>query len=75
MTQSTWVEEGAGSKGTTFVYWGDHWYGNQDTVAPGKHHNLATYLFQLLLLGGATISLPPYQTSWKLDVGAGTLSR
>jgi hypothetical protein len=75
MTQSTWVEEVAGSQGTTYVYWGDHWYGNQDTSAPGKHNNLATYVFQPLVFAGAAISLPTYEVSWKLDVGAGTWSK
>ncbi len=74
MTQSTWVIQVAGSQGTTYVYWGDHWYGNQDTSAPGKHNNLATYVFQPLVFGGTAISLPTYQVSWKLDVGAGTWS-
>jgi hypothetical protein len=74
MTQSTWVIPVAGTKGTTYVYWGDHWYGNQDTTAPGKHNNLATYVFQPLVFNGTAISLPTYQVSWKLDVGAGTWS-
>ena len=74
MTQSTWVLKVAGSQGTTYVYWGDHWYGNQDTTAPGKHNNLATYVFQPLIFAGTAISLPTYQTRWKLDVGAGTWS-
>ena len=34
MTQSTWVMPIVGSAGTTYVYWGDHWYGNQDTSPP-----------------------------------------
>jgi hypothetical protein len=74
MTQSTWVIQVAGSQGTTYVYWGDHWYGNQDTSAPGKHNNLTTYVFQPLVFSGTSIALPTYQTSWKLDVGAGTWS-
>ena len=74
MTQSTWVMPVAGNQGTTYVYWGDHWYGNQDTSAPGKHNNLATYVFQPLVFDGAAISLPTYRVSWKLDVGAGTWS-
>jgi hypothetical protein len=75
MTQSTWVIAVAGSRGTTYVYWGDHWYGNQDTSAPGKHNNLTTYVFQPLVFTGTEISLPTYQTSWTLDVGAGTWSK
>ncbi len=72
MTQSTWVMPIVGSAGTTYVYWGDHWYGTQDTTQPGKHNNLATYVFQPLVFNGTKISLPTYQVSWKLDVGAGT---
>jgi hypothetical protein len=72
MTQSTWVMPIAGSAGTTYVYWGDHWYGNQDTTQPGKHNYLATYVFQPLVFTGTKIGLPTYQVSWKLDVGAGT---
>ena len=72
MTQSTWVMPIAGSAGTTYVYWGDHWYGDQDTAQPGKHNNLATYVFQPLVFTGNLIGLPTYQVSWKLDVGAGT---
>jgi hypothetical protein len=75
MTQSTWVMPIVGSAGTTYVYWGDHWYGNQDTSHPGQHNNLATYVFQPLVFSSAStplISLPTYQVSWKLDVGAGT---
>jgi hypothetical protein len=75
MTQSTWVIPVAGSQGTTYVYWGDHWYGNQDTSNPGRHNNLATYVFQPLVFNGTAISLPTYQVSWKLDVGAGTWSK
>jgi glycosyl hydrolase family 43 len=72
MTQSTWVMPIVGSAGTTYVYWGDHWYGTEDTSQPGKHNNLATYVFQPLVFNGTKISLPTYQVSWKLDVGAGT---
>jgi len=74
MTQSTWVIPVTGSKGTVYVYWGDHWYGTQDTTAPGKHNDMATYVFQPLVFTGTNIGLPTYQVSWKLDVGAGTWS-
>jgi hypothetical protein len=74
MSQSTWVIPVAGSEGTSYVYWGDHWYGNQDTSAPGKHNHLATYVFQPVVFNGTEISLPSYQVSWRLDVGAGTWS-
>jgi hypothetical protein len=75
MTQSTWVIQVAGSAGTTYVYLGDHWYGNQDTTAPGKHNNLATYVLQPMVFSGAEISLPTYQANWSLDVGAGVPSK
>ena len=75
MTQSTWVLPIKGSQGTVFMYWGDHWYGNQDTTAPGDHNYLATYVFQPLILTGGTTLLPTYLTTWKIDVGAGTWSQ
>jgi len=74
MTQSTWVMPIVGSAGTTYVYWGDHWYGTESTTQPGKHNNLATFVFQPLVFNGTKISLPTYQVTWKLDVGAGTWS-
>jgi hypothetical protein len=72
MTQVTWVMPVVGSQGTVNVFWGDHWYGDQDTTAPGKHNYLATYVFQPLIFTGTKIALPTYKVSWKLDVGAGT---
>jgi hypothetical protein len=74
MTQTTWVMPVVGSAGTTYVYWGDHWYGTESTAHPGQHNNLATYVFQPLIFNGTQISLPTYKVSWKLDVGAGTWS-
>jgi len=74
MTQSTWVIPVTGSQGTVYVYWGDHWYGTEDTTAPGKHNDMATYVFQPLVFTGTKIGLLTYQVSWKLDVGAGTWS-
>jgi hypothetical protein len=76
MTQTTWVMPIQGSSGTTYVYWGDHWYGTESTAHPGQHNNLATYVFQPLVFNssGTQISLPTYQVSWKLDTGAGTWS-
>ncbi len=72
LTQSTWVQAVTGCNGTTYVYWGDHWDGNLDTTAPGKHNNLATFVFQPLVLSGIKISMPTYHATWKLDIGAGT---
>lgn len=75
LTQSTWVQPIAGCSGTVYVYWGDHWYGNQDTTAPGLHNNLATYVFQPLVFTGTKISMPTYFPTWSLNVGAGTWSQ
>ncbi|HEY4156667.1 MAG TPA: hypothetical protein VGM29_01175 [Polyangiaceae bacterium] len=73
MTQSTWVQPVTGCQGTTFVYWGDHWYGNQDTTNPGRHNDQAGYVFQPIVFSTSTVELlPTYQASWSLDVGAGT---
>jgi hypothetical protein len=73
MSQSTWVQPVTGCAGTVYVYWGDHWDGNQDTSAPGKHNALATHVFQPLVFDGTKIALPMYLSSWSLDVGAGVL--
>jgi len=76
LTQSTWVQPVVGSKGTTYVYWGDHWYGTQDTSNPGKHNDQATYVFQPIVFSTSTkMLLPTYLTTWKIDVGAGTWSQ
>jgi hypothetical protein len=75
LSQSTWVQPIEGCAGTSYVYWGDHWDGNLDTKAPGKHNNLATYVFQPLVFDGIKISMPTYLATWKLDVGAGTWSQ
>jgi hypothetical protein len=74
LSQSTWVQPVTGCSGTVYVYWGDHWDGTQDTTAPGKHNDRATYVFQPLILGQSKQLLPTYKTTWKLDVGAGTWS-
>jgi len=58
MTQSSWVIPIVGSQQTTYVYLGDHWYGNQDPTAPGKHNYLATYVFQPIVFSGTQIGLP-----------------
>jgi hypothetical protein len=74
LSQSTWVQPVTGCAGTVYLYWGDHWDGTQDTTAPGKHNDRATYVFQPLVLGEGKQLLPTYKTTWKLDVGAGTWS-
>ena len=76
MSQSTWVQPIVGSKGTVFLYWGDHWYGNQDTTAPGERNDQAGYVFQPIIFSTSTkMLLPTYLASWKIDVGAGTWSQ
>ncbi len=74
MTQTTWVQPVVGSLGTVYMFWGDHWYGDQNTTAPGKYNYLTTYVFQPIVFTGNKISLPTYNASWKLDIGAGTRS-
>lgn len=75
LSQTTWVQPVTGCNGTTYVFWGDHWYGDQDTTAPGKHNDQATYVFQPLVFTGTKISMPTYLASWMLNVGAGTWSQ
>jgi len=72
LSQVTWVQPIVGCQGTTYLYWGDHWDGTQDTSAPGQHNYLTTYVFQPLIFQGQLVSLPVYRASWMLDVGAGT---
>ena len=74
LSQTTWVTPVVGCRGTTYLFWGDHWDGDQDTTAPGEHNNLATYVFQPLVFTGTSIFMPSYLSSWQLDVGAGTWS-
>jgi hypothetical protein len=74
LSQSTWVTPVAGCQGTVYVFWGDHWYGTEDTKNPGKHNDQATYVFQPLVFDGIKISMPTYHEAWKLDAGAGTWS-
>jgi len=75
LSQSTWVQPVTGCNGTVYLYWGDHWDGTESTTAPGRHNDLATYVFQPLVFNGIKISLPTYKTTWKIDVGAGTWSQ
>ncbi|MEO7035742.1 MAG: hypothetical protein ABI548_17555 [Polyangiaceae bacterium] len=75
LSQTTWVMPITGCKGTTYVYWGDHWDGTASTAAPGKHNNLTTFVFQPLVFTGTKIAMPTYFANWKLDVGAGTWSQ
>ncbi len=77
LTQSTWVQPVVGSKGTVYVYWGDHWYHSQDTsgATSGDRNDQAGYVFQPIVFNGTKISLPTYLTTWKIDIGAGTWSQ
>ena len=76
LSQSTWVQPVVGNAGTVYVYWGDHWYGTQDTSNPGKHNDQATYVFQPIVFSSSTkMLLPTYLATWKIDVGAGTWSQ
>jgi hypothetical protein len=78
LSQSTWVTPVVGCNSAVYVFWGDHWYGNQDTSNPGKHNDQATYVFQPLVFDDSNppkISMPTYLATWKLDVGAGTWSK
>lgn len=61
MTQVTWVVPVAGNSGTTYIFQGDHWYGDQDTTAPGRWNYLATYVFQPIVFSNGLISLPSYK--------------
>jgi hypothetical protein len=72
LSQVTWVQPIVGCQGTTYLYWGNHWDGTQDTSAPGRHNYLTSYVFQPLVFQGQLISLPVYRANWTLDVGAGT---
>ena len=74
MSQSTWVMPVTGASGSVFVFWGDHWQG-QNTGDPGQHNYQTTYVFQPLVFTGTAIGLPTYEASWKLDVGAGTWAK
>jgi hypothetical protein len=77
LSQVTSVTPVTGCTGTTYVFWGDHWYGteNDGSKVPGKHNDLATYVMQPLVFDGTKISLPTYLSTWMLDVGAGTWTK
>lgn len=75
LSQTTWVQPGVGSKGTVYVYLGDHWDDCGATSGAGSDNYLATYVFQPLILGATKTLLPTYLATWSLDVGAGTWSQ
>lgn len=76
LSQTTWVQPVVGSKGTVYLYWGDHWDNCGATSGAGSQNYLATFVFQPLILDGTSKTLlPTYLPSWSLDVGAGTWSQ
>jgi hypothetical protein len=76
LSQTTWVQPVVGSKGTVYLYWGDHWYNCGATSGAGSRNDLATYVFQPLVFNatGTKALLPTFLGTWSLDVGAGTWS-
>jgi hypothetical protein len=75
LSQTTWVQPVVGSKGTVYVYWGDHWDNCGATSGAGADNSLTTFVFQPLVLDGTSKELlPTYLATWSLDVGAGTWS-
>jgi len=74
LSQSTAVLPITGSKGTVYLYWGDHWDGTESTDHPGRNNSLATYVFQPIVVTGTKASLPVYYATWKLNIAEGTWS-
>ena len=73
LSQTTWVQPVVGSKGTVYLYWGDHWDNCGATSGAGSDNSLTTFVFQPLMLDGTSKTLlPTYLATWSLDVGAGT---
>jgi hypothetical protein len=76
LSQTTWVQPVVGSKGTVYLYWGDHWDNCGATSGAGSSNYSATFVFQPLIFDTSTKTLlPTYLASWSLDVGAGTWSQ
>jgi len=76
LSQTTWVQPVVGSKGTVYLYWGDHWDSCGATSGAGAQNYLATFVFQPLIFDTTTRTLlPTYLPTWSLDVGAGTWSQ
>ena len=76
LSQTTWVQPVVGSKGTVYLYWGDHWDNCGATSGAGSDNSLATFVFQPLIFDATTtMLLPTYLATWSLDVGAGTWSQ
>jgi len=75
LSQTTWVQPVVGSKGTVYVYWGDHWDNCGATSGAGADNSLTTFVFQPLVFSDPSKELlPTYLANWSLDVGAGTWS-
>jgi hypothetical protein len=75
LSQSTAVLPIVGTKGTVYLYWGDHWDGTESTDHPGRNNSLATYVWQPIVINGTSASMPVYYATWKLDITAGTWSQ
>lgn len=74
LSQSTAVLPITGTKGTVYLYWGDHWDGTESTDHPGRNNSLATYVFQPIVIDGTKASMPTYYATWKLNIAEGTWS-
>ncbi|MEO6096112.1 MAG: family 43 glycosylhydrolase, partial [Fibrobacteria bacterium] len=65
-SQSTFVLSVTGTKGTTYMFCGDRWNADDNSKA--------TYVWQPLIVNGASISMPTFHESWYLNVTTGTWS-
>jgi len=72
LSQTTWVQPVVGSKGTVYLYWGDHWDNCGATSGAGSDNPDDVRLQPLILDGTDKTLLPTYLSTWSLDVGAGT---
>ena len=63
-SQSTFVLPVAGSKDTTFIFMGDRW-------AYPKQASAASYVWQPMEVDGHKISIPVFQSGWKINTATG----
>lgn len=63
-SQSTFVLPIQGNKETTYMYMGDRW-------SYPKQASSATYVWQPLVVSGASVSIPEFQDAWKIDLKSG----
>jgi hypothetical protein len=66
-SQSTFVLPIVGTKDTTYMFMGDRW-------SFPKQASSATYVWQPLLISGASLSMPTYQEAWQINIGTGIAS-